>query len=288
MSSFHSVSVTVNRSMEDTENGGDSESIYMNIEDIEKCKVNDSIYINNATQLRGSEAASEGRQVRSGNPAAVCGGLLCVLLLAVIMGLSIKHNAEREQFQNRYTNVTLERDQLQAMYTNITVERDQLLDTNSNLTLEGNRLQTNYEVLTMERDTLQRNLLILERIQLQILKFGSSYYYFSTEEKTWSEARQDCRARGADLVIINSRKEQEFIQKKNKYSWIGLSDAEQEGQWKWVDGSPLTMEFWRDGEPNDVNRKEDCAVFTTDAQRLKTWNDISCSNKAAWTCEFTL
>ncbi|KAI4882014.1 hypothetical protein NFI96_007628, partial [Prochilodus magdalenae] len=70
-------------------------------------------------------------------------------------------------------------------------------------------------------------------------KFGGSYYYISTESKNWNKSRQDCRERGADLVIINSREEQEFIEKENKYVWIGLSKEGGEGQWKWVDGSVL-------------------------------------------------
>ncbi|KAL7855605.1 hypothetical protein AOLI_G00192090 [Acnodon oligacanthus] len=132
--------------MEDT--GSDSESIYMNIEDIEKrasqTTISGSVYLNTSAQKPVSEAVSEGRQVRSGRPAAVCLGLLCVLLLAVITGLSVTHNAEREQLWNRYNNMT--------------VERDQLLDANSNLTLERKKLQSSYEVLTRERDALRRNL----------------------------------------------------------------------------------------------------------------------------------
>uniref|UniRef100_A0A3B3I449 C-type lectin domain-containing protein n=1 Tax=Oryzias latipes TaxID=8090 RepID=A0A3B3I449_ORYLA len=39
------------------------------------------------------------------------------------------------------------------------------------------------------------------------IRFGSSCYFFSGESKTWDEAREFCRARGADLVVINTEGE---------------------------------------------------------------------------------
>ncbi|KAK6324450.1 hypothetical protein J4Q44_G00037920 [Coregonus suidteri] len=80
-------------------------------------------------------------------------------------------------------------------------------------------------------------------------KLGSRCYYISTKKNTWERSRQDCRDRGADLVIINSQDKQTFVNwlcGVKKYVWIGLTDSVTEGTWKWVDDTPRTkrMEQW--------------------------------------------
>uniref|UniRef100_A0A668U3F4 C-type lectin domain-containing protein n=1 Tax=Oreochromis aureus TaxID=47969 RepID=A0A668U3F4_OREAU len=113
--------------------------------------------------------------------------------------------------------------------------------------------------------------------------FNHSCYLLSESFGSWDAARKDCKDRGADLVVIDSAEEQTFLSTiTTKDAWIGLNDKEQEGTWKWVDGTPLTLTYWASGQP-DNGGEEDCAHVIWDKQ--KSWNDLSCSSSRQWICE---
>ncbi|KAG9329665.1 hypothetical protein JZ751_003253, partial [Albula glossodonta] len=66
--------------------------------------------------------------------------------------------------------------------------------------------------------------------------------------------------------------------------WIGLTDSEEEGTWRWVDGTTLTSWYWRFNQPDNWYN-EDCAAIQPDNGILQSWNDRPCSDEIQWVCE---
>lgn len=105
---------------------------------------------------------------------------------------------------------------------------------------------------------------------------GHLYYLYPEVTQTWEEAQAYCQARGGHLAVINDAAENTALfnyMKSQGYdsAYFGLSDAAQEDNWQWVDGSSLTYTNWASGEPNNEGG-EDYAMFYhkfTDGK----WND---------------
>ncbi|RVE75946.1 hypothetical protein OJAV_G00003950 [Oryzias javanicus] len=89
--------------------------------------------------------------------------------------------------------------------------------------------------------------------------FGSSLYFISSTKLPWLNSREICLRHGADLVVINTVDEQNFMGKFHRLTWLGLTYQEETGTWDWVDGTPLTKSYWGENEPNGYHgRNESC------------------------------
>uniref|UniRef100_A0A8C2AL50 C-type lectin domain-containing protein n=1 Tax=Cyprinus carpio TaxID=7962 RepID=A0A8C2AL50_CYPCA len=212
----------------------------------------------------------------SSRAAVVCLVLLCVLLLTAVIVLCF-------HIHTNNTNYTEEKNKLLTRNTNHTEEREQLLTT---ITALKDQLAIKNEDITAEKkEVLSKNENLMEQIEQlneennDLWKcYKSSLYYLSSERKSWTESKRYCTERGTNLIIINNREEQEFVRKwsVNNRVWIGLTDSDVEGRWKWVDGSIPTSWFWMTAEPNG-SRRENCALTIA-----AKWADHPCTEEFNW------
>lgn len=146
------------------------------------------------------------------------------------------------------------------------------------------------------------------------------YYEYVSGEVNWSSAKTGAAAKtlfGLDgyLAHVTSAAENEFIANETSATniWIGATDADTEGDWKW-DGAVVTGDqtslgsyvffrdpstsatgysdwdltvtgnaaitfdhaAWHDDEPNDYSTGEDCAVTNWGGDKGE-WNDLPCT-----------
>lgn len=114
----------------------------------------------------------------------------------------------------------------------------------------------------------------------------SHFYYASTETKNWTESREDCKKRGGDLAIINSKQKQDMIRNMTIHgdSWIGLQTTTTmtntwKQNWQWVDGSEPQYSAWK----KEIPQKPEAGLKAyTDQQGLWMYNKTGLKH---WICE---
>ena len=92
--------------------------------------------------------------------------------------------------------------------------------------------------------------------------------HFSGVEDAIAQAAKE----GAYLVAINDAAEQQWLERalSPMRTLIGLSDIEEEGQWQWHSGEPVTYTNWAQYEPQDTDKgDEDYVIMMGDK-----WIDI--------------
>uniref|UniRef100_A0A8C1RIW6 C-type lectin domain-containing protein n=1 Tax=Cyprinus carpio TaxID=7962 RepID=A0A8C1RIW6_CYPCA len=215
--------------------------------------------------------------------------------------------AEKKQLQGNIESLNQKKLELETKVNDLTAEKKQLQGNIESLSqkkqLQGNigslnqkklELETRVNDLTAEKSQLQRDFNSLNEKKLELERRVTSLseelkkeaskrdgLFMSSELKSWSDSRQYCRERGADLVIINTEEKHisSFI---SESVWIGLSDRENEGIMKWVDNS----KFWATGQPDNYQGgNEDCIELMPSHPILENWNDRPCFEKKKGICE---
>ncbi|XP_025029469.1 killer cell lectin-like receptor subfamily B member 1B allele B [Python bivittatus] len=77
-------------------------------------------------------------------------------------------------------------------------------------------------------------------------------YWISKEAGTWNKSQEDCRARGAQMLVLKEQAEMTFIQsisEETESLWIGLVGTFPGRKWMWVDDSPLNEKLLQELGP---------------------------------------
>ena len=111
------------------------------------------------------------------------------------------------------------------------------------------------------------------------VEYNGHYYYVYDAGTTssYEKALEYCEDRGGYLATITSKAENDFLfnyitEQGLENAYFGLSDAEEEGNWKWCTDEEVVFTNWAYGEPNAENIKEDYAMFYF-KYNDGTWND---------------
>jgi hypothetical protein len=103
---------------------------------------------------------------------------------------------------------------------------------------------------------------------------------------TWQEAVADAEARGGRLAVLNTQGKidaaQSFLDNLGQWPefYIGLTDQDVEGDWRWIDGTILSASNWTPGEPGNsanITGQEDFVVVVSsnDPNNAGKWGDNS-------------
>ncbi|XP_032364213.1 natural killer cells antigen CD94 isoform X2 [Etheostoma spectabile] len=215
---------------------------------------------------------------------------VCWLILLVIMGLRIYFYTRSHQSDESglITDLT-------ADVQHLTTRNQQLETQRNNLTKQIQDLETNWNKLNVNRALWSIDAYCPKdkdkgrectACQNGWFLYVSNCYVYNNaappNQKTWEEARQDCRGKGSDLVVVQSQEEKDAL---NEYSvgssgtagyWFGL--RAEGGRWKWIDGSDLTESYWTPQPPPATDGQ--CVMSVQNVG----WISVSCGDRKQWIC----
>ncbi|XP_069042956.1 C-type lectin domain family 4 member D-like isoform X3 [Lepisosteus oculatus] len=124
--------------------------------------------------------------------------------------------------------------------------------------------------------------------------FKDKCYFLSEDKMNWNRSRDNCTSMHSHLVVIDSQEEQNFtsgVLPPNDRAWIGLTDQEEKGRWRWVNNKALqeNQKYWQPNQPDNFKGKdsleaEHCVVMYK-GTNLQNWNDAYCSANRTRLCE---
>ncbi|XP_050923313.1 asialoglycoprotein receptor 1 isoform X5 [Lates calcarifer] len=268
--------------------------------------VYDEVKVRNEAPEQTADTSQFLPDKKADNNSCCCKVVVCSLVsLCVVLVIAIVLIYQNENLKRNVDNLTVKVGNLTRTYAvaeskiaNLTAEKQNLTTRNQELETEKNNLTEQIKDLEMKNavSVTQAQKLIdaycpkeNEGRQCKACETGwdvfqsRCYAYNNAEpskQRTWEEARENCKGKISDLVTVADEKEKKYVSDKSVPSeglteyWIGL--RAEGGKWKWIDGTNLTDSLWKQ-TPVDGH----CAV----SDQKEGWKSVSCGERKRWICE---
>ncbi|CAM4522259.1 unnamed protein product [Caretta caretta] len=117
-------------------------------------------------------------------------------------------------------------------------------------------------------------------------RHGFHCYMIASTFASFYEANQTCGRNQAYLATVENRYEQAFLTsltglRPEKYFWIGLSNIQEKGTFKWTNDEAVLFTHWNSEMPG---RKSGCVAMRTGLAG-GLWDVVKCEEKAKFLCK---
>nr|XP_060623054.1 pulmonary surfactant-associated protein D-like [Anolis sagrei ordinatus] len=115
---------------------------------------------------------------------------------------------------------------------------------------------------------------------------GNKVFISSGYEGNFNDLRQRCWQAGGQLASPRNYAEniaiKDIVVLYQKSAFLGITDIQTEGTFRYSNGERIVYSNWEIGEPNNQDVEEDCIEVYSSGK----WNDKSCGERRLIICEF--
>ncbi|KAF7247295.1 Pulmonary surfactant-associated protein D [Varanus komodoensis] len=115
---------------------------------------------------------------------------------------------------------------------------------------------------------------------------GNKVFITTGYEGNFDDLKQRCLQAGGQLASPRNAAENTAVQQiaalYNKIVFLGITDLQSEGKFKYLNGDAISYSNWLPGEPNNDKNREHCVEVFANGK----WNDKVCSERRLIVCEF--